>query len=94
MQNRPRPSDGQTDLGAYEYHVPAFSANRLSGSDCLLGFTAVAGEQYDVQSTSDLAGSVWSAVTTHIAGIDGTIRVVDTNAATQPKRYYRVQALR
>jgi len=92
LQNRPRPSDGQTDLGAYEYHVPAFSAIRLSGSDCLVDFTAASGNQYDLQSTSNLARSFWLPVATNIPGTDGTIRITDTNAATQPKRFYRVQA--
>ena len=92
LQNRPRPSDGQTDLGAYEYRVPAFSAIRLSGNDCLLDFTTVAGSQYDLQTTSNLAGNLWSPVMTNIPGTDSGVRVIDTNAAIQPKRFYRVKA--
>ena len=92
MQNRLRPSDGQTDLGAYEYPSPAFSAIRFSGSDCLLDFTAAAGNQYELQSTSNLAGNFWSPVRTNIPGIDGTIRVIDTNAAREPVRFYRLQS--
>ena len=94
LQNRPRPSDGQTDLGAYEYRVPTFSAIRLSGNDCLLDFTTAAGTQYDLQSTSNLAGNFWSAVSTNIPGTDSTVRIIDTNASTQPTRFYRVQASR
>ncbi len=94
LQNRPRPSDGQTDLGAYEYRAPAFSAIRLSGNDCLLDFTTAAGIQYDLQSTSNLTGNFWSPVSTNIPGTDGIVRVIDTNAATQPMRFYRVQASR
>jgi hypothetical protein len=94
LQNRPRPSDGQADLGAYEYRVPAFSAIRLSGNDCLLDFTTVAGIQYDLQSTSNLAGNFWSPVSTNIPGTDSIIRVTDTNAAAMPTRFYRVQASR
>jgi hypothetical protein len=94
LQNRPRPSDGQTDLGAYEYRGPAFSAIRLSGNDCLLDFTTAAGIQYDLQSTSNLAGTFWSPVSTNIPGTDGTVRLIDANAATQTRRFYRVQASR
>ena len=92
LQNRPRPSDGQTDLGAYEYRVPAFSAIRFSGNDCLLDFTAATGNQYDLQSTSNLAGNFWSPVRTNIPGTDGTIRIIDTNAASESIRFYRVQS--
>jgi hypothetical protein len=92
LQNRPRPVDGQTDLGAYEYHVPGFSAIRFNGSDCVLDFSAASGSQYDLQSTSNLAGNFWSPVATSIAGTNGTVRIIDTNAAAQPKRFYRVQS--
>jgi hypothetical protein len=92
LQNRPRPSDGQTDLGAYEYRAPSFSAIRLSGNDCLLDFTAATGNQYELQSISNLAGNFWSPVRTNIPGTDGTIRVIDTNAAREYMRFYRVQS--
>lgn len=92
LQSRPRPSDGQTDLGAYEYRVPAFSAIRVSGDDCILDFTTAVGTQYDLQSTSNLVGNFWSPVATNIPGSDSTTRIIDTNAARQPKRFYRVQS--
>ena len=91
LQSRPRPSDGQTDLGAYEYRVPAFSAIRVSGNDCLLDFTAATNNYYDLQYTSDLTRNLWTPVMTNLPGIDGTIHVTDTNAATEPKRCYRVK---
>ena len=37
--------------------------------------------------TSNLAGHFWSPVNTNIPGTDGTVRVIDTNAATQPRRF-------
>ena len=92
VQSRPRSSDGQTDLGAYEYRAPAFSAIRFSGDDCLVEFTTAAGNQYNLQSTSNLAGNFWSLVSTNIQGTDGIIRITDTNAITQARRFYRVQA--
>jgi len=92
LQSRPRPSDGQTDLGAYEYRAPGFSAIRFSGNDCLLDFTAATGNQYELQSTSNLAGNFWSPVRSNIPGTDGAIHVTDTNAASQPKRFYRLKA--
>ncbi len=93
LQSRPRPSDGQPDLGAYAYHVPAFSAIRFSGNDFLLDFTTATNNQYDLQSTSNLAASFWVPLMTNIPGTDHTVRVIDTNAASQPKRFYRLLAL-
>jgi Right handed beta helix region len=92
LKNRPRPGDGQADIGAYEYRVPGFSAIRFSGNDCLVDFTTAAGNQYNLQSTSNLAGNFWSPVSTNIQGTDGIIRITDTNAITQARRFYRVQA--
>ncbi|MGO8931545.1 MAG: hypothetical protein ACLQU3_32220 [Limisphaerales bacterium] len=46
LQNRPRPSDSQTDIGAYECHVLAFSAIRFSGNDCLLDFASAATNEH------------------------------------------------
>jgi hypothetical protein len=94
LQSRPRRSDGQTDLGAYEYRVPAFSSIRLIGNDCLLDFTTAAGIQYDLQSTSNLTGNFWCPVSTNIPGTDSVVRVIDTNGAAQLMRFYRVQASR
>jgi hypothetical protein len=91
-KNRLRPSDDQTDLGAYEYRVPAFSAITFSGNDCLVDFTAATNDLYDLQRTSNLASNAWESVVTNIPGIDGTIRITDTNAASQPRRFYRVKA--
>ncbi|MCX6928656.1 MAG: hypothetical protein NT154_36410 [Verrucomicrobia bacterium] len=72
--------------------MPSFSAIRFDGGDCLVEFTTASGDRYDLQSTSNLAGSFWSPVATNIAGMDGTVRITDPNAAVQPKRFYRVQS--
>ena len=64
------------------WRLPAFSAIRVSGDDCILDFTTAVGTQYDLQSTSNLAGNFWSPVATNIPGNDGTTRIIDTNAAS------------
>ncbi len=92
LQNRPRPSDGHLDLGAYEYRAPALSAITVSGPDCLLDFSAAAGSRYELETTSNLAGNSWSPAATNIAGGDGTIRIIDADAAGQPQRFYRLQS--
>ena len=91
LQNRPRPKDGQTDLGAYEYRVPTFSSIRLNGNDCLLDFTTATNNHYDLLRTSDLGANIWSPVVTNIPGTDSHIQVVDSTATSQPIRFYRVR---
>ncbi len=93
LRNRPRPSEGQLDLGAYAYRLPSFSAIRFSDNDCLLDFSAATNNQYDLQGTSDLAVNSWVPVVTGIPGINGTVRVIDTNAGSRSRRFYRIQAL-
>jgi hypothetical protein len=91
LQSRPRPSDGQLDLGAYEYRAPAFGSIRLHGNDCLLDFTTATNNHYDLQRTSDLIANLWSPVITNVPGTDGTVELTDTNGATQARRFYRVK---
>jgi hypothetical protein len=93
LQSRPRPSDGQLDLGAYEYGVPAFSSIRISGKDCFLDFTTATNNHYDLQRTSDLTANIWSPVATNIPGTDGTVALTNTNGATQARQFYRVKVL-
>lgn len=90
LRHRTRPDDGQIDLGAHEYSAPVINSIKLDGDDCLIAFAAVAGNQYDLQRTSDLPSLVWSPVATNVPGIDGTVQIIDTNAAGQPKRFYRL----
>ncbi len=92
LQNRSRPEDGQIDIGAYEYRRPVVTSFRLMGADCLIDFSAVTGSQYDLETTSDLPSAMWSAVTTNIPGVDGIVRITDSDAAGHPMRFYRVKS--
>jgi hypothetical protein len=92
LGNRTRPNDGQIDLGAYEYGVPLFKGIKVNGKDCVLDFTAEAGNLYDLQGTSDPGSNLWTPVMTNIPGADSTIQIIDTNAVSQPKRFYRVKS--
>jgi hypothetical protein len=91
LQNRQRPSDGQTDIGAYEYRVPAFSGIKLNGNDCLLEFTTETNNRYDLLRTADLRAGLWLPVITNVPGTDGTVELTDTNAGSQPAGFYRVR---
>lgn len=94
LQNRPRPGDGHLDLGAYEYRAPVILDLRFNGADCLIDFSTVSGIQYDLQRATDLPSHAWSAVATNLAGTDGPVEVIDTNAASQGQGFYRLKASR
>jgi hypothetical protein len=92
LQSRARPSDGQLDLGAYEFSPPLINSLRFSGNDCLVSFTAESSNLYALERASNLTGASWSAVVTNIAGTNGVILITDTNGAGLAQRFYRVRA--
>jgi len=91
-QNRSRPDDGHIDLGAYEYRKPVVTDIRLLGAECLIGFAAVIGSEYDLERSSNLATGVWWPVNTNIPGIDGNIQTADRDAGGHPVHFYRVRS--
>jgi hypothetical protein len=92
LQHRSRPSDGQLDLGAYEYSPPLINGLSFEGNDCVVFFSGESGNQYDLERATELIGGVWSLVTTNIPGNDGTNRIAETNGAGFSQRFYRVRA--
>ena len=63
----------------------------LSGSNCVVAFTTLAGLSYDVQRIGEAGGGNWSLVSTGIAGNGGTVQTTDTNAASEARRFYRIK---
>jgi probable HAF family extracellular repeat protein len=55
------------------------------------GWTALPGQSYQVQYTTDLSGNVWSNLGGSITASNLTAGITDTNAVG-PKRFYRVAA--
>jgi hypothetical protein len=92
QQNRPRLSDGQLDLGAYEYSQPIINNLRLSGGNSLVSFNAQSGNQYDLEYASNFVGAVWRPVTTNVPGSNGIIEITDTNGAGFSWRFYRIKS--
>jgi hypothetical protein len=60
-----------------------------SGSDMTVSFPSISGKSYRVDR-ADVQSGPWSAVQDNIAGTGGTVQVIDTNAAAQKRRFYRV----
>jgi hypothetical protein len=92
QQNRSRPSDGQLDLGAYEYSQTIINNLRISGGNALVSFNAQSGNQYDLQYASNVLGGAWVSVTTNVPGTNGVIEITDTNGAGFPRRFYRIRS--
>ena len=90
VQGRPRSTDGQLDIGAFEHGAPVLQSIKIDGKDCVLDFTAEASGQYELQQTTDLASRVWIPVITNLQGTS-PIHVIDTNGAGQARRFYRVK---
>jgi hypothetical protein len=92
QQNRARASDGQLDLGAYEYAPTIINDLRMSGGNALVSFNAQSGNQYDLQYASNVIGGAWLAVITNVPGTNGVIEITDTNGAGLPRRFYRIKS--
>jgi hypothetical protein len=92
QQNRTRASDGQIDLGAYEFSQPIINNLKINGGNAVASFNAQAGNQYDLEYASNLIGSAWVAVTTNVPGTNGVIQITDTNGAGFPRRFYRMKS--
>lgn len=92
LQNRARPTDGQLDLGAYEYGQPLINNLRINGNDAVVSFTGESGNQYDLESASNLASGGWSPVIMNVPGANGVIEITDTNGAGFSQRFYRVRS--
>jgi len=63
------------------------------GPDIHISLATGSNRFYLIESTTDLITGIWTTVTSNLAGSGGIVTIVDTNAATQPKRFYRVHPL-
>ena len=93
--------DGMTNLQEYLAGTdPRNPASQLrvtaltrSGSNLTLGFMSVANQLYRLESTVDLTTpSSWRLQTDGIVGAGGVMSLTLTGAATEPKRFYRIDA--
>ena len=89
-----RPRGANSDIGADEFTAnvpPVITSFGLSGANCVIGFTTLLGESYDVQRTDDLTGGVWPVIASNVPGMGGVLQVTDPNATSQTQRFYRVR---
>jgi N-acetylneuraminic acid mutarotase len=63
------------------------------GSNVVVKFRTRINHTYLVKRTNDPLSGNWIAVSNLVVGTGGIVMVLDVNAATLPKRFYRVQEL-
>lgn len=89
-----RPRGASSDIGADEFTTnapPRITQLQLIGADTLISLTAFLGESYDLLSSSNLALGLWSIVAANRPGGVGGIQLVETNSATNPRKFYRAR---
>jgi Protein of unknown function (DUF4038)/Putative collagen-binding domain of a collagenase len=71
--------------------APRITALTFSDQSCVLSFDTVLGQNYEVQSTADLASGSWVSVATNISGTGSIVQAADTDVVNQVRRFYRVK---
>ena len=73
---------------------PAFLSIASSGSDIKITIHGTLNTYYVLQATSDLSNTNWTAISTNITDLGGTVSPTDKNALTlYPQRFYRAYPL-
>jgi hypothetical protein len=88
-----RPSGSRSDVGADELvnSAPQIKKLSLSGNDCLIDFTTLAGFSYELVKSSDLTTGAWPTAVSNIPGNGSVVQATDTNGAGQPNRFYKIR---
>jgi hypothetical protein len=79
----------QVVAGSDPFAPPVISAN-VSGSDVIVSWVSNVGETYAVYYTGDIT-SGWTLGQAGIAGTGSEIQWIDSGAAAQSKRFYKVE---
>jgi hypothetical protein len=71
--------------------MPAvFQAITLTNGAATLTWSAVAGQTYQLQYSTDLTQNNWTNLNKRIFPTSGIMTTTDSNAAAVPRRFYRV----
>jgi uncharacterized repeat protein (TIGR03803 family) len=62
----------------------------IVGTNAVLRFSTVCNGVYDIESTTNLVSSPWSAIASNVLGTDGVVTYIDIGGATVRQRFYRV----
>ncbi len=64
---------------------------QLAGTNATVSFTTVSNRSLSVESTTNLTGNSWSAVTNNLTGTGSEQQVTDSGGANGTKRFYRAR---
>ncbi|MGA3267936.1 MAG: DUF4038 domain-containing protein [Verrucomicrobiota bacterium] len=70
---------------------PQITGAAFNGSNFVVSFSTVSGQNYALQNSTVLGNGSWSLASTNIPGTGGIVQATDTNTASQSRRFYRVQ---
>jgi hypothetical protein len=80
-----------TDIGAFEVnHILTGTETRRAGDDIQVRFTTVSDKTYGLEYRREVGESPWTELPGTIAGTGGIVTYTDANAATLPRRFYRI----
>jgi len=79
-------TDPQSDLSAF-----GITDVRRSGPDIVVTFGSVFAKTYQLERSSDLPATIWTAVGAVTNGNGGSLSVTDTGAGSLPIQFYRVR---
>ena len=92
----PRPStpnaaggDG-SDIGAFEL-ASSITGVQAVGADVRVTFLSTTNQTYNVEYSPVLPATTWTPLPGTVSGVNGTMSVLDSGAASQPQRFYRVR---
>lgn len=80
-----------TDIGAFEVnHILTGTETRRAGDDVMVRFTTVSDKTYGVEYRLEVGGGAWTKLPGSVAGTGGIVTYTDANAASLPRRFYRI----
>ncbi len=85
------PAGDGTDIGALEVnHILTGTEVRIEGNDVWVRFTSVSDKTYGIEYRSEATSAAWIGLPGTVTGTGGFATYVDVNAASQPRRFYRI----
>ncbi len=64
-----------------------------AGNDLTVNFTSASNRLYQVETTTNLVGGVWSLFTNNISGTGNILAVIEAGAVVGTNRFYRVRVM-
>ncbi|HXT11852.1 MAG TPA: choice-of-anchor Q domain-containing protein [Candidatus Angelobacter sp.] len=89
-----RPRGASSDIGADEFTTnaqPWITDVKLAGTNVVVDFSTVLGEDYDILQAASLNTNLWAILAANLPGSGGPVQFIDTNGAGLSNRFYRVR---